>query len=464
MTTLGADAARRRFLILLALRWLPTGLIIPVIALLPLERGVTLAQLGFVIAAQGFMVLALELPTGGLSDSLGRRPVLVASGVVNVGVLTLLFLAEGFAAFAVAYALQGVYRALDSGPLEAWYVDAALAHDPAADISQGLARGGAVLGAAVATGALAAGGLVALDPLARVESLPDVEPLAVPVLAALVVQVVAVVATAVLMVETRTTRGWRPVAASVRRVPRVVGQSVGVLRGSRALQALICVELFWGFGMVTFESMMPVRLTEVVGSSDQAAAIMGPVASAAWGFSALGSATVALLSRRLGVPLTAALLRVLQGVTVVGMALFAGPVGLIAAYFATYAVHGASNPMHMTLLHEQVSSAHRTTVASLNSMVSQPAGALGGIVLMALAGATSVSTAMLAGAVVLALAAPLYLPAGRGRGPKTAEPTRTMVAPSATADSRSPLMPMESVGSSSPTASRARSRISRNAR
>ncbi|WP_157553518.1 MFS transporter [Jiangella gansuensis] len=407
MTTLGPETARRRFLLLLALRWLPTGLIIPIVALLPLERGVTLGQLGFVIAAQGFMVLALELPTGGLSDSLGRRPVMVASGVVNVGVLALLFTADGFAAFAVAYALQGVYRALDSGPLEAWYVDTALAHDAAADISRGLSRGGAVVGAAVAAGALGAGGLIALDPL------PEVDALAVPVLAALVVQVVAVVATAVLMAETRTARGWRAVAGSVRRVPRVVGESIGLLRGSKVLLALICVELSWGFGMVTFESMMPIRLTEVVGDADRAAAIMGPVASAAWGFSAVGAAMVPLLSRRIGVPLTAALLRVLQGVTVVGMALFAGPVGLIAAFFATYVMHGASNPMHMTLLHQQVTSAHRTTVASLNSMVSQPAGSIGGIVLMAIAGALSVSAAMAVGAVVLALAAPLYLPAYR---------------------------------------------------
>ena len=93
------------------------------------------------------------------------------------------------------------------------------------------------------------------------------------------------------------------------------------------------------------------------------------------------------------------------------MGLLAGPVGVIAAYLACYLVHGASNPLHMGLLHRQVDGPYRTSVISLNSMVSQPAGALGGVVLTAVAGATSVSTAMLVGAVVLAAAAPLYLPA-----------------------------------------------------
>lgn len=416
MTHLDPRQARRRYLVLHGLRWLPTGLMIPIVTLLPLDRGLSLSQVGMVVAAQGFVVLAMELPTGGLSDSLGRRPVVIASGVINIAVLGLIFTAETFVAFAIAYGLQGLYRALDSGPLEAWYVDATLAHDPDADISRGLAGGGAVLGAAVALGALLSGALIALDPL------PGVEALAVPVLAALIMQAVAVVAAAALMSEVNRKRGWAGVRSSVREVPSVIAGSVGLLRRSRVLTALICVELFWGFGMVTFESLMPVRLTEVLGSPDDAAAIMGPAASAAWGCSALGAAMVPLLSRRLGVPLTAALMRVVQGGTVVAMAAFAGPVGLVTAYFATYVVHGAANPMHMTLLHREVTSAHRTSVVSLNSMVAQPAGALGGIVLMALADAVSVQTAMVAGAVVLAVAAPLYLPAHRAQQRRSSAP------------------------------------------
>ena len=84
---------------------------------------------------------------------------------------------------------------------------------------------------------------------------------------------------------------------------------------------------------------------------------------------------------------------------------------MVVAYLACYVAHGASNPMHMTLLHREVDGPHRTTVISMNSMVSQPAGALGAIVLASLADATSISTAMIVGGIVCALAAPLYLPA-----------------------------------------------------
>jgi len=76
-TALDARGARRRFLLLRGLRWLPTGLLIPVLVLLLLERGLTLGQIGLVAAAQGLVVMLLELPTGALADALGRRRVLL---------------------------------------------------------------------------------------------------------------------------------------------------------------------------------------------------------------------------------------------------------------------------------------------------------------------------------------------------------------------------------------------------
>jgi MFS family permease len=415
MSVLTAARARRRYLLLHGLRWLPTGLVIPILVLLPLDRGLTLTQLGVAGVAQGLLVLVLELPTGGLADALGRRPVLLLAGVVNLASFGLLAVAGSLPLFVAVFALQGVYRALDSGPLDAWYVDAALAADPEADIETGLSRGGAVVGVSIAAGALASGGLIALDPL------PGVNPLAVPVLAAIAVQVVALVAVAVLLTEVRRVRGSGALVASVREVPATIRAALGLLRRSRVLLALVAVELFWGFGMITFESLLPVRLTEVVDDADTAAALLGPAGSAAWLASAAGAALVPLASRRIGPHWTGAALRVLQGATVVGMALLAGPAGVLAAYLLCYVVHGAANPVHMGLLHRQVDGPYRTTVLSLNSMMAQPAGALGLLVLTALADATSVSTAMLVGAGVLAAAAPLYLvarPRVSGREPR----------------------------------------------
>jgi predicted MFS family arabinose efflux permease len=407
VTAIDARAARLRYLTLIALRWLPTGLLIPISVLLMLSRGLSLTEIGIVYSAQGFVVLVLELPTGGLSDSLGRRPVLILASLVGLVSLAFLYLAHSLPMFLAATALQGVYRALDSGPLEAWYVDATLAADPNARIETGLGAGNAVLSAAIAAGALLSGLLVAIDPFDTIETL------ALPLLVALGLYVVNLIAVVLLLTEVRVARGIRAVAGSVTAVPGVVREGLTLLRSSRVLLALILVELFWGFAMVTFESLFPVRLSEVLRDTKGAAALMGPFSSAAWIASAVGSGGIVVVSGRLGVARTAAALRVLQGLAIVGMGLLAGPIGVVTAYLACYVIHGASNPLHTSLLHRQVDGPHRTTILSMNSMISQPAGAIGAIVLGALADSASVTTAMVVGGIACAVAAPLYIPAWR---------------------------------------------------
>ncbi|CCH72553.1 Major facilitator transporter [Nostocoides australiense Ben110] len=396
-----------RYLVLTTLRWLPVGFTIPISILLPVSRGLSLSEVGLAFAAQGLLVLCLELPTGGLSDSWGRRPVLLLGSAFGIAASTMLVVADSFPTFVLVWALQGVFRALDSGPLEAWYVDATLAANPDAALEKGLSSGGAALSIAVASGALISGALVALDP-------PDgLNPLTLPAVIALGLVIVSTIGVATLMTEQRPRDTRLGVRDSIRAVPAIVRQGVGLLRGNRVLLALVSVELFWGFGMVSFENLTSVRLAELTDGPNAAAALMGPVTSGAWVTSALGAATIVLLSGRIGVASAAIILRLLQAGAVVAMGLVGGPAGLVVAFLAAYCVHGASNPLHMTLLHREVTGEHRSTVISVNSMAAMPASALGVIVLTALADRSSIAVSIVVGGVVLALAAPLYLPARR---------------------------------------------------
>lgn len=407
MSALDAAAIRRRYLFLIGLRWFQSGLLIPILVLLMVSRGLSLVEIGLVGAVQGVIVLVLELPTGGLSDSLGRRPTLVLAYVFAVAGLAMLYVADSVAGFVAATALTAIFRALDSGPLEAWYVDATHAVNPEARIESGLSAGSSVLSLGIAAGALLSGALVALDPL------PDVETLALPVLLALGLAFLNLGAAALLLREAPRASGFRAVVSSVRAVPGTVREGLMLLRHSRVLPAVVAVELFWGFAIIAFESLFPIRLAEVVGGTTEAGALMGPASSGAWFAAAAGAALITLLSRRIGVARAAMAMRILQGVTIVAMGLLAGAVGLITAYLACYFTHGASNPMHMTLLHREVDAGHRTTVVSLNSMVFHPAAAVGAIVLTTIAAGTSLATAFVVAGIACAVAAPLYLPALR---------------------------------------------------
>ncbi|WP_051798330.1 MFS transporter [Catenuloplanes japonicus] len=425
---------RTRYLILHGLRWMPVGLMIPVLVLLAQERGMTLAQIGLITAAQGFVVLGLELPTGGLADTIGRRPVLLLAALVNLASLAFLVVADQFWMFVVIFAMQGVFRALDSGPLDSWYVDATLAENPSASFESGLSRAGVVSGIAIGGGALLSGALVALDPI------PAVSALTTPILVAVVLQTITVTAILTLLREPPRHSRTR-FAATLRGVPAVVTDALGLLRRSRVLAALVGVELCWAFGMMTFEVFFPVRLSEVVGDPATAASILGPVGSAAWLASAAGAALVPLLVRRLGPAWSGLTLQLGQALAVLAIGLFTGPAGAITAYLLCYTLHGAVNPVYSGLLHRQADATNRTTVASLSSMAGQPAGAVGSITLAAIAQATTVRTAILAGTIPLALAALGYLAARLTPPPTTlastpdhaGEPDSPAVAPGAAA-------------------------------
>ena len=144
-----------------------------------------------------------------------------------------LLLAHSFWAFLAAAVLTGVFRALDSGPLEAWFVDTVHASEPGADVDRALAAQGTVLGGGIAAGALVSGGLVWWHPFAGASAL--VLPVAVFVGLNVVHLVAVLVAAARAAVgrARRRVRGAPGRRLGARRRPRVVREGLGLLRSNR---------------------------------------------------------------------------------------------------------------------------------------------------------------------------------------------------------------------------------------
>jgi predicted MFS family arabinose efflux permease len=398
----------RRFVALNALRWLPTGLLIPVTAVLMQSRGLSLAQIGLVMAVQGAVVIVLELPTGGLSDALGRRPVLLVASALDVVSLLLLLTAHSPGAFMLAGAVQGVFRALDSGPLEAWYVDTSLRLDPDAVIERGLAHGVSAIGLAISAGALAAAGLTSLP------SIGGVDPLAVPLAVALGLRVIDIGALALLVTEGRARLDLAAARAGATAAPAIVRSTVRLVRRSPALTALVAVELLWGAGMVAVEMFSGPRMVELLGDPERGVAVFALAASAGWSISAVGSAASGRLTALLGGPArVGAVLRVVQGAAVAVMAVGGGPLGLVTGYLGFYLVHGSANVVHYGMVHRLIDDDHRTTVISANSLASRLGGIAGTAGLGALATGAGIPAGLAVAAAVLAAAAPLYRVAGR---------------------------------------------------
>ncbi|MGN6380785.1 MAG: MFS transporter [Gaiellales bacterium] len=102
----------------------------PIWGVFLLSRGLSLTQFGVVEAFLHVGMLAAQVPTGALADSLGRRRLLVAAGFFTAAAELGYVYAPGFALLCVAGAVHGIGFALRTGADEAYLFDA-LAHDDA---------------------------------------------------------------------------------------------------------------------------------------------------------------------------------------------------------------------------------------------------------------------------------------------------------------------------------------------
>lgn len=432
-------AARRRFVAVSFLFWLPVGLWIPSKVLLLTERGVSVSTIAALFAVHSFTVAALELPTGGLSDVLGRRPVLAAAGVLNLTAFVLEATGTATWIFAVAMVLLGAGRALSSGPAEAWYVDTVHAHSgPDAELRTGLAHGGTGEALGLALGTVLGGGLPWLlglgsDPGAWLTEATGrlVLPLSVPGLvgAVLLLAFVGFVLTA-LPEPPRLRASLRDVLAGV------PGTMLGGLRLARReplIRRVLLTAAAIGTALVTIELLAPGRAAALTGSSASGGLLFATLACAGFLGTALGTSGAPALARLAGSgerAVLASLLASSAGLLLLGITLlWSGPAALALAatgYLLVYVGLGAAGPSENDLLHRRVDSAGRATALSVQSLAMQACGALGGLA----AGSLPAGPArwLPAGAALL-LGALLWLRRARGRSPlPTAGPMALEVA------------------------------------
>lgn len=95
----------------------------PFLVLAILERGLSYAELGLLVAIREVCQQALEIPSGAIADRLGRRRAMVAAFVAYVVAYLVLSLADGFGLFALGLAFIGFGDAFRTGTHKAMIFD-----------------------------------------------------------------------------------------------------------------------------------------------------------------------------------------------------------------------------------------------------------------------------------------------------------------------------------------------------
>jgi len=277
-------------------------------------------------------------------------------------------------AFLVATVLLGLGQALDSGPLQAWYVDTVHLGDPHADVLPGLSRAGVADCLALSVGAVLGG----LAPSLLDGSGESV--LVLPYVAAVILALLSVAAVALLVTPTDSPRTGSALAAfgqGVREVPRTVRAGVALTAGDDALRRVLLLSFVCGSSLFTLELLGPPLFAELTGTATGGSAVFGVVMAVSFLAGAVGSG-LAPRSRRLArgsTPYAVAGLTALSGLSITGVA-GAGTV-LIAgvAYAGFYLANAASWPLLRAVLHGRVGPRARATALSAGSLALMLGGA-----------------------------------------------------------------------------------------
>lgn len=416
---------RRRFLLLTAVRWFPGGLMLPVLVLLLQARGLDLVTIGALFAMFSALVALLEVPTGGLADVVGRRQVSLASSLLTTSAFVMLALARESHAFAVALIVFAIGRALSSGPLQAWYVDAAQSIDPHVDLQPALAREGLVsswaIGLGIVVGGLLPGLTGRISPGVPSTGSALLLTLTVPVWLAAVLLAGATATIAVLMTAPPKTQAQTSRRAGLRLVlndvPRTVARSLNFARRDREVRAVLLSVAATGLVISATEVLAPAYFASlVVADPAYAATVYSGLLTAVFFASGFGSAAAPLIVRVCRGPMRGAAV----ALTVCGLAyaLLGGSSGLVLAasgYIAVYLVLGAVDPLRLEQLHHRADQRERSTVLSLESMAQMLGGVVGALAVPLLAANFGYRTGWFACVAVALLAAAVVSGVGDAR-------------------------------------------------
>ena len=337
--------------LLIALDQSVAGLSAPVLTLILLSRGCTLTTLSLTVAVYSAAALALEVPSGVLSDLMGRKRVYLLSRLLAGLSYAILLAAHTLPLLMLSSLLRGIGRAFSSGTIDAALLDEASGGPPEAlssTVSSLLVwqcmgtAGGALLG-----GILPNPGDYALHPALQL----------------VLVAVTALLACRVLPPEAPRPPRYPSLAGHLRQVRQL-------LQLPAVLLLLLCtvaggaqqaaVEIYWQPALLSLPWPGTQALLGLLSALGFAAAILG-----SW---ALGRADLSRPRRRWGSYL--ALLAIRAALTA-ALALQTGWPGFSGAYLAYYLMLGAFSVPEQVILNAAVPNEARGSMLSFLSLVLQ---------------------------------------------------------------------------------------------
>lgn len=402
--------------------WFGTGLVVPVLAIFQIDRGLSLTQVGINGLVYAATVAVLEIPTGGLSDTLGRRKVYLISLLVSIACAGVFVVARSPLALAAGFMLMGMARALSSGCMDAYFVDAFDALEESGELQRFLARIGVFVPLSLALGGLLGGfipewadGAVGAGGLLDRYSF-----LFGAVVLAAVLQLLMTVA---LVPRDRPADEAGGIAAGLARFPAVLGDSLRLGIANRAVLLLLLGAAAWGTAFAGLEQFWQPYVDGIT-MSESPTRLFGYLTTGYFLVGSCGALASGGLFRVIGTRYgaTVGVLRFAMGALFVLLSFTANVPWFAAVYLALFFLNGVNDSPEQAMFNARVPSSARSTLLSFQSLFMQLGGGVAAVAWGAISDRYSIGLAWWIAGAVFALSGLFYIRSGRNPAGGGAKP------------------------------------------
>ena len=242
------------------------GVIAPVLYLMLLDKGITLFELGILLAILTFFGLILEIPFGTLADNFGRKKIFLTGEAVLLFAVFGFWLADSFAELAVVMALNGTGTALISGTIDALFVEK---HNEEAkngtgslNTQQSQAAFGTFQAAGLALGSIFAGVIpLIFEPFTSGTDLIGFYEINVVLLIPLVLMHFALT---FFLIPESGLKLSNSIRESVVAIKPFVKDTFGKLKGNHTLVILLVMDFLGGVAAISIDQLWQPRMAELI--------------------------------------------------------------------------------------------------------------------------------------------------------------------------------------------------------
>lgn len=379
------------------------GLTVAVVALALTDKGMDLFQISLLFAVYSLTTMAMELPFGGLADSIGRKPVFLTAVVASMISLALFLSSSDFYVLALSFAFIGFGRALRSGTLDAWFIETFKAAAPNVDVQPALAKVQWANAVGLAIGAVL-GGLLP-DICGSVSKDFGFSIYDVPYTASFGVMLGVFVFTKLAIVENPRPLNFVALRHGFANVPTVIRSSSLLALKHPTLSILLVSLAFFLMATNPVEVIWPTHAKPML-DAGYANTVIGIVTATYFfsiAFGASLSSHISRLFKRRHALTLAATFACLAGVQI-ALALQGNIVGFVTVFILFSVILGVSETPASSILHRCVDDSQRSTMLSLRSLIQQLGAAFGLLLAGAVAELYSTPVAWIVGALFLSVA------------------------------------------------------------